>query len=152
MIDLPLDLRTLLGVYTAKNKPKLKYPAVIPRTAPPFRRSARFFDTVNDPAIGEPVLTPAAFAARLAKASRQIRNYLHFTDVLGIVESCGLEVLVLDQTRPELGLPVAKVIIPGLRHFWPRFAPGRLFESPVNLGWHCQPKLEADMNPVPMFM
>lgn len=45
--DLPLDLRTLLGVYTAKNKPKLKYPAVTPRTAPPFRRSARIFETVK---------------------------------------------------------------------------------------------------------
>ena len=35
-----------------------------------------------------------------------------------------MEMLVLDQTRPEIGLPVAKVIVPGMRHFWARFAPG----------------------------
>jgi predicted extracellular nuclease len=46
----------------------------------------RFFDTVDDPGIGEPVLTPAAFAARLNKASIAIRNHLRFPDVLGMVE------------------------------------------------------------------
>ena len=29
-----------------------------------------------------------------------------------------MEMLVLDQTRPEIGLPVVKVVVPGLRHFW----------------------------------
>jgi hypothetical protein len=46
----------------------------------------RFFDTVNDPGIGEPVLTAAAFDARLAKASLGIRDYLLAPDILGIVE------------------------------------------------------------------
>ena len=46
----------------------------------------RFFDTVNDPGIGEPVLTPAAFDNRLNKASNAIRNHLRFPDVLGVVE------------------------------------------------------------------
>ena len=36
---------------------------------------------------------------------------------------------------PEIGLPVVKVIVPGLRHFWARFAPGRLYDVPVKLGW-----------------
>ncbi len=53
----------------------------------------RFFDTVNDPDIGEPVLTPAAFAARLAKASLGIRNYLKTPDVVGIVECENLSTL-----------------------------------------------------------
>jgi ribosomal protein S12 methylthiotransferase accessory factor len=48
-----------------------------------------------------------------------------------LAERQGSELLVLDQTRPEIGLPVVKVIVPGLRHFWPRFGPGRL---PVVLG------------------
>ena len=50
-------------------------------------------------------------------------------DVLTCVEiadNLGLETLVLDQTRPDIGLSVVKVIVPGLRHFWSRFAPGRL--------------------------
>jgi uncharacterized protein len=46
----------------------------------------RLFDTVNDPAIGEPVPTPAAFDMRLNKASLGIRNFLRMPDILGVVE------------------------------------------------------------------
>lgn len=46
----------------------------------------RFFDTVNDPATSDPVLTPAAFDLRLAKLSDGVRNYLRFPDVLGLQE------------------------------------------------------------------
>src|SRR5690606_30411941 len=30
-----------------------------------------------------------------------------------------------------IGMPAVKVIVPGLRHFWARFAPGRLYDVPV---------------------
>ncbi len=53
----------------------------------------RFFDTVNDPAIGEPVLTATAFNNRLAKASLGIRNYLRTPDIVGIVEIENLSTL-----------------------------------------------------------
>ncbi|MGI8561220.1 MAG: Calx-beta domain-containing protein [Luteimonas sp.] len=46
----------------------------------------RFFDTTNDPSIGEPVLTAAAFERRLAKASLGIRDFMHAPDILGAVE------------------------------------------------------------------
>jgi ribosomal protein S12 methylthiotransferase accessory factor len=69
-----------------------------------------------------------------------------------LVERQGLEMLVLDQTRPEVGLPVAKVIVPGLRHFWARFAPGRLYDVPVQLGWLPQAVAEEDLNPMAMFL
>jgi bacteriocin biosynthesis cyclodehydratase domain-containing protein len=69
-----------------------------------------------------------------------------------LVERHGMEMLVLDQTRPEIGLPVAKVIVPGLRHFWPRFGPGRLYDVPVRLGRLRQPLAEEQFNPVPMFL
>jgi ribosomal protein S12 methylthiotransferase accessory factor len=68
------------------------------------------------------------------------------------VEAIGLEMLILDQTRPEIGLPVAKVIVPGLRHFWTRFAPGRLYDVPVQLGWLPRPLTEEELNPIPMFL
>ena len=58
-------------------------------------------------------------------------------DVLTCVEiadNLSLETLVLDQTRPDIGLNVVKVIVPGLRHFWSRFAPGRLYDVPVKNG------------------
>ena len=68
------------------------------------------------------------------------------------VERVGLEMLVLDQTRPEVGLPVVKVIVPGLRHFWTRFAPGRLYNVPVQLHWLPRALTEEELNPVAMFL
>lgn len=53
----------------------------------------RFFDTVNDPGIGEPVLTQAAFGDRLAKASLGIRDFLKAPDILGIIECENLTTL-----------------------------------------------------------
>lgn len=66
--------------------------------------------------------------------------------------SLGLETLVLNQTRPDIGLPVVKVIIPGMRIFWKRWAPGRLFEVPVKMGWLREPRLESELNPFPFFL
>ncbi len=68
------------------------------------------------------------------------------------MEKSGLEVLVKDQTRPDIRLSVATVIVPGLRHFWHRFAPGRLFDVPVKLGWLDRPLTETDLNPIPCFL
>ena len=68
------------------------------------------------------------------------------------VGEAGLEMLILDQTRPDIGLPVAKVVVPGLRHFWPRFGPGRLYEVPVAMGWRETPLAETDLNPVHLFL
>jgi len=69
-----------------------------------------------------------------------------------IVEAKGMEMLVLDQTRPDIGLPVVKVFVPGIRHFWARFAPGRLYDVPVELGWLERPLAEDELNPVGMFV
>ena len=68
------------------------------------------------------------------------------------VESRGLEVMVLDQTRPDVGMPVVKVVVPGLRHFWPRFGPGRLYDVPVATGMLDSPLTESDLNPVAFFI
>uniref|UniRef100_UPI000BF1D4E8 TOMM precursor leader peptide-binding protein n=1 Tax=Streptomyces sp. rh34 TaxID=2034272 RepID=UPI000BF1D4E8 len=64
----------------------------------------------------------------------------------------GLETLVLDQTRPDIGLPVVKVVVPGMRHFWARFAPGRLFDVPVELGRVARKPTVEELNPVPLFV
>jgi ribosomal protein S12 methylthiotransferase accessory factor len=69
-----------------------------------------------------------------------------------LVEARGLEMLVLDQTRPDIGLPVAKVIVPGLRHFWPRLGSGRLYDVPVEMGWRDRPLTEDELNPLAMFL
>ena len=69
-----------------------------------------------------------------------------------LVENLGMEMLFLDQTRPDIGLSVVKVIVPGMRHFWARFAPGRLYEIPVKMGWLECAKKESELNPVPPLM
>ncbi|MDB5964724.1 MAG: hypothetical protein JWQ72_1224, partial [Polaromonas sp.] len=70
----------------------------------------------------------------------------------GIVEAQGMEMLVLDQTRADVKMPVVKVVVPGLRHFWPRFAPGRLYDVPVKMGWLEKPLLEEELNPIAIFI
>ena len=69
---------------------------------------------------------------------------------IAAVEARNMEFLVLDQTRPDIGMPVARVIVPGMRHFWPRFAPGRLYDVPVSMGRRQHPLAEADLNPAPV--
>lgn len=74
-------------------------------------------------------------------------------DVEAAVAACrriGLEVLVLDLTRPDIGLNVVKVVVPGMRFFWQRFAPGRLYDVPVKLGWLNEPTPETLLNRTPM--
>ena len=68
-----------------------------------------------------------------------------------LVQDKGMETLVVNQTRPDLNLSVVKVIVPGLRHFWPRFAPGRLYDVPCHHGWLKKPLTETDLNPLPAF-
>jgi len=53
----------------------------------------------------------------------------------------------LDQTRPDIGLRVVKVFVPGMRHFWARFGPGRLYDVPVAMGWVERPLTEDQLNP-----
>ena len=65
-----------------------------------------------------------------------------------IAKRAGLDFLVLDYTRPDIEVPVVRVTVPGLRHFYRRFAPGRLYDVPVKLGWLDKPTLESDLNPV----
>ena len=67
-----------------------------------------------------------------------------------LVEARGMEFLVLDQTRPDVGMPVARIIVPGMRHFWARFAPGRLYDVPVGMGRRGHPLGESDLNSAPV--
>ncbi len=66
-----------------------------------------------------------------------------------LAKGLGLDFLVLDQTRPDVGVPVARVIVPGLRHLDRGFAPGRLYDVPVKLGLRKRALREAGLNPLP---
>jgi len=104
----------------------------------------------------QPYLAPDEFSppARL-ESYPHLRNADLLTDIQFCrrnIEDRGMEMLVLDQTRPGVEMPVVKVIVPGLRHFWARFAPGRLYDVPVQMGWQKTPLKEDDLNPIPVFL
>ena len=65
-----------------------------------------------------------------------------------LAERAGLDFLVVDQTRPDIEAPVVRVIVPGLRHFYRRFGPGRLYAVPVKLGLRDRPLAEHELNPL----
>ncbi len=71
--------------------------------------------------------------------------------LLARLQNAGMDVLLLDQSRKDVGMPVVRTIVPGLRHFWPRFAPGRLYTVPVAMGWRAGPVAEAELNRTPFF-
>ncbi|MFN8075817.1 MAG: TOMM precursor leader peptide-binding protein [Kineosporiaceae bacterium] len=96
---------------------------------------------------GAPAATPSSWQPM---ARPDLREDVRL--VADLVAAKGMEMFVLDQTRPDIGLPVVKVIVPGMRHFWARFAPGRLYDVPVALGWTGAPTPEADLNPFPIFI
>jgi ribosomal protein S12 methylthiotransferase accessory factor len=67
---------------------------------------------------------------------------------VNLVKRHGFDFLVLNQTRPDIGVPVVRVVVPGLRHFYRRFAPGRLYDVPVKLGLRDRPISENELNPL----
>jgi ribosomal protein S12 methylthiotransferase accessory factor len=70
------------------------------------------------------------------------------TACVRLAQQAGLDFLVLDQTRADIEVPVVRVIVPGLRHFYRRFAPGRLYDVPVKLGLRDHPLPESELNPL----
>jgi oxazoline/thiazoline synthase len=135
-------------------------PSVLPGAEgarPTFAGDESFASWCNSARVeSHPYLLPsAAHTPRTAEGWRSLATEDLGDDLalaLGLVEGQGIEVLVLDQTRPDIRLPVVKVIAPGMRHFWPRFAPGRLYDVPVALGWLNRPTSEQELNPVGVFI
>lgn len=81
------------------------------------------------------------------------RDFLaDLTECTTRLDQVGLELVVVDKSRPDLGVSVAQAIVPGLRHFWPRFGEGRLYSVPVELGWKPAPCREDQLNPVPLLV
>jgi ribosomal protein S12 methylthiotransferase accessory factor len=72
------------------------------------------------------------------------------TDCVRACRKADLRFLAIDLTRPEVGVPVVRVIVPGLRPLRRRLAAGRLFDVPVRLGWRRTRMSVGEMNPVPM--
>jgi thiazole/oxazole-forming peptide maturase SagD family component len=111
-----------------------------------WKRNARLED--------HPYLIPEQSTSKLSKFTDLSSEDLRI-DVEFCVERAarlGLEVLMVDVTRPDIKFPVVRVIAPGMRPCWGRFAPGRLFEVPVKMGWRQRKLREAELNPHSYFL
>jgi len=97
-----------------------------------------------------PFLTPNGHAAPPESGLKfgQLENTRQQVEAcVDIARRAGLDFLVLDQTRPDVEVPVVRVIVPGLRHFYRRFGPGRLYDVPVKLGLRDRPIAESELTP-----
>ena len=137
----------LPNVLFAKADGSTQYPPSADRLAVDWWKTA----TLSE----QPYLVPSERIAAVSGDYREIASDDLLEDVKlcqQIVENKGLEMLVLDQTRPDIGLRVAKVIVPGMRHMWKRLASGRLYEVPVKMGWLSEQLTEEQLNSFPMWM
>jgi oxazoline/thiazoline synthase len=92
--------------------------------------------------------TPIRLSKRVGPQSDDLLDDITYCEQL--VQKLGMEFLVLDQTRRETGLSCVKVIVPGMRHYWRRLAPGRLYDVPVRLGWFSSKLQEDELNTLAM--
>lgn len=101
------------------------------------------------PACLTPDADVATRRAPVRHRASEIDTMAAIAECRGRLEQQGLETLVIDQTRPDIGLPTVRVIVPGLRHWRPpRYAAGRLYDVPVRLGWLAGPLREDQLNPL----
>jgi len=91
-----------------------------------------------------PDSAPRTRSAYLDPEANDLRREV--MECVGRAAARGLRTFVLDQTRPDTGLDVVRVIVPGMRHFRARFAPGRLYDVPVGRGWLSRATDESDLN------
>ena len=103
----------------------------------------------------QPYVTPAD-AAPLSAVELPRHEFDDLRDELdwcvAKLQSLGHDVLAYDHTRPDVGFPVVRVIAPGLRHFWRRLAPGRLYDVPVKAGLVSRRQTEEELNPIGFFL
>ena len=99
--------------------------------------------------VPHPALTTKTFDDYPAWGSTDLKDDVE--RCVAIAAAANVEVLALDQTRPDIGMQVCHMFAPGLRHFWRRLGTGRLYDVPVKLGWLDQPTDESNLNPWSLF-
>ncbi len=62
------------------------------------------------------------------------------------VEERGMEMLALDQTVPDPGLPVVEVVVPGSHHLWWQLTAAGYTTCPPSSAW-CPNRPRPDSNP-----
>ena len=86
---------------------------------------------------------------RSAEDYRRLETGNLVTDISTCVDTLrakDLKPYFVNMTRDASMLPTVRVVVPGLRHFWHRFAPGRLYDVPVEMGLLAAKTPERDLN------
>lgn len=103
----------------------------------------------------QPYVLPSG-ASRVTRSDLASRQFADLRDevdwCVSTLGGLGHDVLIYQHTRPDVGFPVVRVVAPGLRHFWKRLAPGRLYDIPVQLGLVPRRLSEDELNPIGMFL
>ena len=104
-----------------------------PPHVPPFRLKDHPYLTPGDSSVRQPYV---------GSKFNELDKRDQVMACVRLAKQQGLDFLVLDQTRPDIEVPVVRVVVPGLRHFYRRFASGRLYDVPVKLGLLDRPLSE----------
>jgi len=103
-----------------------------------------------------PFLFPRRNTIKKCKADYQSFVSLNIKEdilyLLKTLANAGLELCVVNYSRPDIFLKTLKVIVPGLCHFWPQLDNQRLYAVPVKLGWFSKALQENDLNPLDLYL
>lgn len=72
--------------------------------------------------------------------------------LLDRLRTAGLTAYGVDLHRPDIGIPVVRVFIPGLCHFKPRLGQPRLVDVPRKLGWRGADFTAESLSRVPLLI
>ena len=114
------------------------------RQVEPRRHHAVAAGKLSVPAPGEPserCARNSACTSRSTMRANRSKPASRSPAAPATISSCSI------RPDPTSRSPVARVIVPGLRHFYRRFAPGRLYDVPVKLGLRDRPLPESELTP-----
>lgn len=133
-----------------QQKIKLKSVRALASTTPPAlqleQSVARWLSEVHVDRC--PQLKPDRGLSTLPEVMRQPDDSDAITLRQQLVERLaknGVDCYCVDLTDPDYGVPAVRCIAPRLRNIQPCFAPGRLFDVPLALGWSKTPTSETSM-------
>ena len=85
--------------------------------------------------------------------SNEVRSHEELLDVLlHRLSTQNLFPICIDQTHPDTGIQVARLIVPTMVHHWRRLGARRLYEVPVHLGWLNKEQKEEQLNPLSLVL
>lgn len=114
----------------------------------PGRRWWRTRTLATDPHLRPAEAPPQPWPAD-ASGPTDLADLRTLVDRLAAV---GLTAYAVPMSRPDVPeLTVLRMIVPGARSMFPRFAPGRLYDVPHQLGWTPTRRSEVDVNEEAIF-